>query len=317
MFLRNKLKNQSNLNGNNNGKKKPPPRPPPPNLTKYRSKSIHNLHQPQNQVVDNLIELDWSPPHSPQVDTKGNNYGAFGGSVSSSFSSSTSSLASSKKSFECENSTFWPQLPPPSAIIKPTAGQQSNILRNNQSATSNSQKSCQSVFYQSQSGPTIIRGQPLKKNRNKIEVTEAPPFSPPMPCIPPPSPPKEVGEVETPYGIALYDFPATSPEDLPLSTNDVVLLIKRINADWLYGKVLDREGMFPAKFVDIQVPLPNDNYVTALYDFRPETPDDLQLKAGQIVLVTRKISEDWLYGQSNGQFGQFPSNFVDRIPKNL
>lgn len=91
--------------------------------------------------------------------------------------------------------------------------------------------------------------------------------------------------------------------------------MRRINSEWLYGKVLDKEGMFPANFIDIQVPLAEDeNTVMALHEFNPQMVGDLSLKPGQLVKVLRKINNDWLYGESNGEMGQFPSNFVDRIP---
>lgn len=100
--------------------------------------------------------------------------------------------------------------------------------------------------------------------------------------------------------------------------NDIVILHRRINNEWFYGQVEDREGIFPVSFVDVQVPLPEEkNIVMALYDFQAEMPGDLQLKAGQSVKVLKKISADWLYGECNGQFGQFPVNFVNRVPKEL
>ncbi|XP_049821624.1 uncharacterized protein B0303.7 [Aethina tumida] len=281
-----------------NTKKKPPPRPPPPNLSKYKSKSTFNL----NNQLDNLIE--WSPPNSPKAERSQQ----FGGSVSSSFSSSTSSLASSKKSFEFDLPTNWPTNIP---VIQTT-------MKNTTSANSNP------VNVPSLFGPTIIRAKEGKKNlKIKPDITysvfkEA--DSPPMPSIPPPSPPKEVADIDTPYGIAEYDFPASHPSDLGIQIGDVVFLIRRINSEWLYGKIVgkdgEREGMFPANFIDIKVPLPNENNtVTALFEFRPQMAGDLALKPGQQVTVTRIVNSDWLYGTSNGESGQFPSNFVDRIPK--
>lgn len=91
--------------------------------------------------------------------------------------------------------------------------------------------------------------------------------------------------------------------------------MQRINNEWLYGKVLDKEGMFPANFIDIQVPLVEDNNtVMVLYEFNPQMAGDLALKPGQLVKVLKKVDKDWLYGDCNGQTGVFPSNFVDRIP---
>lgn len=152
--------------------------------------------------------------------------------------------------------------------------------------------------------------------------------SPPMPTIPPPAPPPEyliqtenkLGESsKTPYGIALYDFPVTHPDDLPLKEGDVVTLIKVVNDDWMEGRVGNRQGIFPINFVDIKVPLPglHDDVVVALYSFKGETADDLPFEEGAKVKVLSKISDDWLYGEYEGRRGQFPTNYVNRIPYSI
>lgn len=88
------------------------------------------------------------------------------------------------------------------------------------------------------------------------------------------------GISDKPYGIVLYDFPATHPADLPLKEGDVVQLVKKINDDWLEGRIGNRQGMFPFNFIDIKVPLPglSDNTVTALYTFHGENSDDLSFE---------------------------------------
>lgn len=92
----------------------------------------------------------------------------------------------------------------------------------------------------------------------------------------------------------------------------------RINDDWLYGKVMEKEGIFPESFIDVQVPLKEEqNLVTALYDFPAQMPGDLSLKVGQKIKVTKRITKDWLFGESGGQTGQFPCNFVNRIPTDV
>lgn len=102
--------------------------------------------------------------------------------------------------------------------------------------------------------------------------------------------------------------------NLYFQVNDVVILLRRINGEWLYGAVEDREGMFPANFVDVQVPLPEDkDLACVLYDFRPQMPGDLELRTGQMVKVIKEISNDWWYGECNNQRGQFPANYVNRI----
>ncbi|GJQ66993.1 hypothetical protein Trydic_g21922 [Trypoxylus dichotomus] len=299
---------------NQNIKKKPPPRPPPPDFTKMRSKSAWNL----NQASDNICLFEWSPPSSPKSTNRN-----FGGSISSSFSSSTSSLASSKKSFEYDTSPF--NVTPWNFTNNIGNAPQGNILLPT-IATTTTSTTTNPVVPQI-SVPTIIRAQPPKKpikpNMKPVPRCVTPPClshlpvdnSPPMPSIPPPSPPKDVDETVAPFGIALYDFPGSQNGDLPLQENDIVLLLKQIDKGWMYGRIGDREGIFPANFIDIQIPLPeiDEKFVKAIYQFQPQLPGDLGLTPGQIVKVLQKVSDEWLLGESNGQKGQFPANFVTNL----
>ncbi|XP_024885434.1 SH3 domain-containing protein 19 isoform X2 [Temnothorax curvispinosus] len=161
---------------------------------------------------------------------------------------------------------------------------------------------------------------------NDGEESDSP--SPPMPTIPPPALPANYlaefssnfeGDFNEPHGIALYDFSATHPDDLALKEGDVVQLVKKVNDDWLEGRIGNRQGMFPLSFIDIKVPLPglSDNVVTALYAFPGENSDDLSFEEGAKITVISRISEDWLYGEYNGRKGQFPVNYVNRLPRNI
>ncbi|KAK0161828.1 hypothetical protein PV327_008240 [Microctonus hyperodae] len=152
--------------------------------------------------------------------------------------------------------------------------------------------------------------------------------SPPMPSIPPPAPPTEyltemeaphVNTLHVPQGVALYDFEASQTGDLSLKQGDIILLKSKVSDDWLEGQIGSRTGIFPANFIDITVPLPGvvTNIVNALYSFNGETWEDLPFEEGAKITVLSKISDDWLYGEYNGKKGQFPTNYVDRVPHNL
>nr|XP_034172384.1 uncharacterized protein B0303.7-like isoform X1 [Osmia lignaria]XP_034172385.1 uncharacterized protein B0303.7-like isoform X1 [Osmia lignaria]XP_034172387.1 uncharacterized protein B0303.7-like isoform X1 [Osmia lignaria]XP_034172388.1 uncharacterized protein B0303.7-like isoform X1 [Osmia lignaria] len=151
--------------------------------------------------------------------------------------------------------------------------------------------------------------------------------SPPMPTIPPPAPPPEylteTNDLSTiseePYGIALYDFPVTHEDDLPFNEGDKIYLIKKVNDDWMEGRIGNRKGIFPINFIDIRVPLPGvpDNVVVAIYSFKGETIEDLKFNEGDKITVLSRISQDWLYGECKGRKGQFPANYVNRIPCNI
>ncbi|XP_046406678.1 uncharacterized protein LOC124171536 isoform X2 [Ischnura elegans] len=235
--------------------------------------------------------------------------------------------------------------------------------------------------------PTIIRAKPKPKERNLLEcasVTEVVSGgSPPMPSVPPPPPPPSSlldewdgggegeeppdlpprpwkSEQETlssftasdskrsreqPHGVALFDYPATHPDDLAFQTGDVIMLIRKINDEWYQGQ---REnggppGMFPSTFIRLVVDLPSDSnvdsaleswndsgetsassnlckedrMVKALYTFKPEAPEDLEFEEGETIEVTAQLDCEWLWGCIGSRCGQFPASFVDRVPKFL
>ncbi|XP_067640806.1 putative mediator of RNA polymerase II transcription subunit 26 [Eurosta solidaginis] len=48
----------------------------------------------------------------------------------------------------------------------------------------------------------------------------------------------------------LYNFPAEYETDLALKENDMVTILYRINEDWLFGEIDNRQGQFPANFLE-------------------------------------------------------------------
>lgn len=53
----------------------------------------------------------------------------------------------------------------------------------------------------------------------------------------------------------------------------------------------------------------------ALYDFAANDCDELSFKAGDIIGLVDKPSEDWWLGSINGNKGLFPSTYVKVIPQ--
>jgi hypothetical protein len=56
-----------------------------------------------------------------------------------------------------------------------------------------------------------------------------------------------------------------------------------------------------------------EEFVEALYDYKPQQPEDLELCAGDKVRVIEHTSPDWWKGSCNGREGMFPSNYVKRL----
>ncbi|CAH2242537.1 jg18889 [Pararge aegeria aegeria] len=53
----------------------------------------------------------------------------------------------------------------------------------------------------------------------------------------------------------------------------------------------------------------------AMYKYRPQNPDELELNEGDTVYVLEKCDDGWYVGSSQrtGRFGTFPGNYVERI----
>lgn len=55
----------------------------------------------------------------------------------------------------------------------------------------------------------------------------------------------------------------------------------------------------------------------AIYKYRPQNSDELELEEGDVVFVLEKCDDGWFVGtsQRTGYFGTFPGNYVERIWK--
>ncbi|WVO12590.1 hypothetical protein L204_100195 [Cryptococcus depauperatus] len=64
----------------------------------------------------------------------------------------------------------------------------------------------------------------------------------------------------------------------------------------------------PARHVN-----PNTHYVKALYDYQPNSEEELGLRVGMVVRVEKEINDDWWIGESetNGKTGMFPKTYTE------
>lgn len=67
------------------------------------------------------------------------------------------------------------------------------------------------------------------------------------------------------------------------------------------------------------VPQPTNNnnnnaeYVEAIYEYKPQQPEDLELRVGDKVQVLEHTSPDWWRGSIGSRSGMFPSNYVKKL----
>ncbi|ODQ56699.1 hypothetical protein WICANDRAFT_37070 [Wickerhamomyces anomalus NRRL Y-366-8] len=57
----------------------------------------------------------------------------------------------------------------------------------------------------------------------------------------------------------------------------------------------------------------NAEYVEAIYDYRPQQPEDLEFRAGDKIQVLEHTSPDWWKGAIGSRSGMFPSNYVKKL----
>ncbi len=146
----------------------------------------------------------------------------------------------------------------------------------------------------------------------------------------------------TPYGKTLFPFIAENPNELTFFDNEIVVLIRYVDEQWMEGEINGQRGIFPISYVDIIVDCArnepglvqngaqpvamdtsqdggvqefgDDVYGRVLYDFTAESERDLDMVEGDTVTVLRRLNEHWFEAKhDNGRVGLCPVSFVELI----
>ncbi|XP_034727150.1 vinexin isoform X8 [Etheostoma cragini] len=143
------------------------------------------------------------------------------------------------------------------------------------------------------------------------------------------------------YGeaVALFNFSGDLPVELSFRKGEMINITRRVDEMWLEGRIsgTSRSGIFPANYVQdairnqaarsyphvnslpqTQVPNNPDSTVVqrqpykAVYNYKPQNSDELELREGDIVQVMEKCDDGWFVGTSERTraFGTFPGNYV-------
>ncbi|XP_066278056.1 dynamin-binding protein-like isoform X4 [Branchiostoma lanceolatum] len=119
------------------------------------------------------------------------------------------------------------------------------------------------------------------------------------------------------YVRVLFDFETYEPGELSLRTGDVVRVVRQVNQDWLKGELDNMSGNFPSNFVE-QVPVPavrpGQRLAVGVEDFPAQQDGDLDIRKGEIILITEDIDGNWYRGESGNKTGIFPSLFCKDLP---
>ncbi|KAJ2954797.1 hypothetical protein O0L34_g3104 [Tuta absoluta] len=230
-----------------------------------------------------------------------------------------------------------PKPPENSALLKNTFGNIFPAMSMNVNTATPIQKVCNGFGENFETKPSMWEEEWSGRGESSPERE----WSPPMPSVPPPPPPPADAaddanhadlpapewtpprdEQEEPYAIALFDYFTDHPDDLCFSTGARIALVRRVDGEWLYGRVRGGgEGLFPSNYVEVRVPLPGDaspapphpprlGTATALYSFQSDQPGDLPFQLGDTIDVLYRLNDEWYFGECNGVKGQFPANYV-------
>ncbi|XP_793803.2 SH3 domain-containing protein 19 isoform X1 [Strongylocentrotus purpuratus] len=123
-----------------------------------------------------------------------------------------------------------------------------------------------------------------------------------------------------PHAVATFDYQGVEADELSFKTDDVIILVKRIDADWLVGKCKNKEGMFPVQFVKVVKDLNEimeEDYdgpqAVAIYGFIASAADEIGFEEGDTIKLLGTVGTVWFRGEVKGKSGIFPSNHVEVI----
>ncbi|XP_035231380.1 sorbin and SH3 domain-containing protein 1-like [Stegodyphus dumicola] len=64
----------------------------------------------------------------------------------------------------------------------------------------------------------------------------------------------------------------------------------------------------PSRSPDLRIP------ARALFDFKAESPKEISLKKGDMVMILRQLDKNWYEGEHQGTIGIFPISYVEIVP---
>ncbi|KAI8333777.1 hypothetical protein EDC96DRAFT_451084 [Choanephora cucurbitarum] len=113
---------------------------------------------------------------------------------------------------------------------------------------------------------------------------------------------------------SLYDYDAQNEDELSIRQGELLELIEQDDGSgWIKAKSTNHcLGLIPTSYVEYLSSEPEERQeiVVALYDFEAASAEELNMKEGDIIYVTKKDDSGWWEGVLDGKTGIFPSNYV-------
>nr|XP_002123694.2 E3 ubiquitin-protein ligase SH3RF3 [Ciona intestinalis] len=77
--------------------------------------------------------------------------------------------------------------------------------------------------------------------------------------------------------------------------------------------VHERSGSEPHTTSGLQIPTQSRPHARAIHNYDSQVPSDLSFKKGDLIMLIKKIDENWTSGECHGKMGVFPTNYVEII----
>ncbi|KAK7865251.1 hypothetical protein R5R35_012375 [Gryllus longicercus] len=120
---------------------------------------------------------------------------------------------------------------------------------------------------------------------------------------------------------ALYNFVGQTSRELSFRRGDIIFVRRQIDKNWYEGEHNAMVGLFPLNYVEIipydgirTIPKrPTEGQARAKFNFIAQTHLELSLVKGELVVLTRRVDENWYEGRIGNRKGIFPVSYVEVI----
>jgi len=118
---------------------------------------------------------------------------------------------------------------------------------------------------------------------------------------------------------ALYNFVGQTSRELSFRRGDIIFVRRQIDKNWFEGEHNAMIGLFPFNYVEIipydgirTIPKrPSEGQARAKFNFFAQTHLELSLVKGELVVLTRRVDDNWFEGRIGNRKGIFPVSYVD------
>ncbi|NXI39091.1 PPIP1 protein, partial [Galbula dea] len=108
------------------------------------------------------------------------------------------------------------------------------------------------------------------------------------------------------HGSSKNNLESVSPSAPPLG-----MPLQEITSPDVFGEKTD--GVYASVFVDEQAGIPSSQDYRVLYDYTAQNTDELDISAGDIVVVIEENEDGWWTVERNGQRGFVPGSYLEKL----